>query len=517
MERARLLRIAYLFLLSATGFFLPVSVWMLSVFIISLAAFWILTGGFFKIRKIPNHRRSIFVFILIYAVYLAGMLITEDFRSGMQELRIMLPVIVFPVIIGLSEPLQSAERKLVISSFIAGVVFSSLAGTGSFLLRDDKVYSDPREISIFISHVRLSLMTVLAIFYSVWYFRESYGKRKWNLLYLLTAAWLTLFLFILLSLTGIILFLIILCISAVILILRSGKRTGPWMAMAAVVLISAAVIFPVRQAVRSFFIAGTAYPEPLEKYTPGSRLYSHDTLRGDRENGNLVWIYLNEDELREGWNGVSTLDYDSHDRMGQDVRYTLIRYLTSKGLRKDSLGVASLDSSDITNIENGLANIIYAGGRPIRARLYEIIWQVDYYIRGGNPSGHSLTQRLEFLKTGWHIFLRSPLLGTGTGDQGIEFRYQYEADRSILDTAFRLEAHNQYLTFLISFGAAGLMIILLSIFYPFIKMKGYNDYMALVFMVIILLSMFSEDTLETHTGVSFFAYFYAVLIFGKDE
>jgi hypothetical protein len=37
-----------------------------------------------------------------------------------------------------------------------------------------------------------------------------------------------------------------------------------------------------------------------------------------------------------------------------------------------------------------------------------------------------------------------------------------------------------------------------------------------LFFFIVLFSMLGEDTLETHTGVSFFAYFYSLFVFGEE-
>ena len=94
--------------------------------------------------------------------------------------------------------------------------------------------------------------------------------------------------------------------------------------------------------------------------------------------------------------------------------------------------------------------------------------------------------------------------------------FQYETDKSKLDTDYRFLPHNQFLSFLISFGIIGFMIICCSILIPAIRTGAIRDFLFLIFLLIILLSMLSEDTLETHTGVSFFAYFYSVFIFGKE-
>ena len=517
MNRHKLFRIAYLILLSATGFFLPLSVFLLSALTIALVSIWLLSLGFEKFRIMKVNRRGIPVFLFIYLVYLGGMITTQDIQSGLQELRIMLPVLVFPLIVGLSYPLSSRDLKIVITFFIAGVVVSSLIGTGSRLFSAENVTWDPRELSLFISHIRLSLMAVLAIFSSAYYFLNSSGKFKWDLLYLVTAIWLTIFLMMLLSLTGIIIFIAVFCISVVAAAIRTRNRIKIYSAFAIVTIVLLSIFITVARSIRSFYTPGNSYKFPLENNTLSGRAYTHDTIRNDTENGNLVWIYLNEEELGKEWNKVSRIPYDSLDMKGQDIRYTITRYLTSAGFRKDSLGISMLNNNDIVNIENGIANIIYAEGKPVKAKLYELIWQIDYYRRGGNPSGHSVTQRFEFLKTAWHIFLSAPLFGTGTGDQGTSFSLQYELERSVLDTSYRLQAHNQYLTFLVMFGVCGFLIIMGSIFYPYIRTRGFRDYLTTIFLIIILISMLGEDTLETHTGVSFFAYFYSVFIFGRND
>lgn len=248
--------------------------------------------------------------------------------------------------------------------------------------------------------------------------------------------------------------------------------------------------------------------------TAGNRPYSHDTGRDYIENGYYVWRYICEAELRSAWNKRSTLDYDAVDLKKQEIKHTLIRYMTSLGLKKDSLGVNSLSERDVDMIESGYANSRYKDGISISDRVYELIWQLDYYFKGGNPQGHSLTQRIEFFLTGLRVFKRHPLFGTGTGDLEDEFRRQYAADDSALDGKHRFISHNQYLTVLITFGITGFIIFMYAFFYPVIKVGGFRDYLFAVFFIIIMLSMLNEDTMETHTGVTFFSLFYSLFIFG---
>ena len=143
--------------------------------------------------------------------------------------------------------------------------------------------------------------------------------------------------------------------------------------------------------------------------------------------------------------------------------------------------------------------------------------KIDNYMRGGNPSGHSITQRIEYFKTGLKIFIKNPVLGVGAGDVPVEFIKQYERDNTILDAEYRNRAHNQYLTFLISSGILGFVFIMLSLFIPILKHTVNINYLFIIFLAIALLSMFTEDTLETSAGVSFFAYFYSLFLFGNGE
>jgi hypothetical protein len=235
------------------------------------------------------------------------------------------------------------------------------------------------------------------------------------------------------------------------------------------------------------------------------------------ENGYRMGLYQCETEMREIWNKRSKLDYDGPDHKNQELKYTLIRYLTSLGLRKDAFGVSQLTDQDINLIERGFANSLYRQPKRLRVRIYETIWEVDQYRKGANPSGHSVTQRLEYLKTGWAIFLDHPWAGVGTGDTRQSFDQKYVQLQSRLDQAWRLRAHNQFLSFMIAFGILGFILIMVSLILPAILEKRFGSYFVLLFFITAMLSFLNEDTLETQAGVAFFAVFYAMFIFGTDE
>ncbi len=496
------------------AFSLPLSEWLLSFSIILLTIFWLSTGDFRKLISGSGKGKYVFVFLMLYGIYLLWMLKTEDLFAGFTELKLKLPLLVLPLVIGFSYSIRRGDILFILSSFIAGTVASTSAG---FIMNAGEVFSgiaDTRELSPFISHIRLSIMTVFAIFSSISIWLNEKFKR-WRLLYLFAGIWLIIFLSLIFSFSGIILFLVALVFSALYFI----KRNRPWKYIYIVALFIVSILLTgiLVHEVGYFYKVGSAYPLPYDSLTLNGNPYWHDTLRADVENGNRVWVYLCEDELRKEWNNRSQILYDSLDRKGQHLKYTLIRYMTSVGLRKDSAGLVSLTAADINRIENGTTNKKFSEWNPWRKKIYETVWQIDYYIKGGNPSGHSLTQRLEFIKTGLNLWKRYSVAGTGTGDLRKEFYEQYRIDGRILAPRYRLLSHNQFITFLATFGIVGFVIILFSIIYPFFATSAFRRYLPSLFMLIILLSMMWEDTLETHTGISFFVYFYSVFVFGYEE
>ena len=123
--------------------------------------------------------------------------------------------------------------------------------------------------------------------------------------------------------------------------------------------------------------------------------------------------------------------------------------------------------------------------------------------------------RLELTKTGIDILKDNFWLGVGTGDVQGAFDKQYEINRSKLPAKYRLRAHNMYITFFLTFGLVGFILIWFFIFYPIFNLKGYKSYLFTVFFLIALLSFINEDTLETQIGITFFSYFYSLFLFGN--
>jgi O-antigen ligase len=194
------------------------------------------------------------------------------------------------------------------------------------------------------------------------------------------------------------------------------------------------------------------------------------------------------------------------------VEATLARYLTSKDLRKDAQGVMALTDDDIHNIEQGVANYNNWKHPGFRARLSSTLFEYNLYRRYNNPNGGSLSQRIEYTRASFHLIGQHPWFGVGTGDVPQAFNQAYDELHSPLKEEFRFRAHNQYLAITVAFGLVGLAFFLLVLLYPWCVSRRNHTCLYMVFLTIMLLSMFPEDTLETQAGATLFAFFMALLL-----
>jgi O-antigen ligase len=252
----------------------------------------------------------------------------------------------------------------------------------------------------------------------------------------------------------------------------------------------------------------------LELITSQGNSYVHDTLNTQLENGNYIWMYQCKKELEENWKERSELNYNGLDKKGQELEYTLIRFLSSKGFRKDAEGLLKLTDNEIKAVENGIANVNGMSKFSIYYRLGNIFWEIDDYQRGGDPSGHSVVQRLEYWKAALLASSDNLFFGVGTGDVMTAMNIAYDKNPTLLKFSSRKRPHNQFLSVFVGFGLFGLCWFLFALFYPLKSLLyniNFNFYVC--FWIVAMSSMLTEDTLDTQAGVSFFAFINSYFLF----
>ena len=508
----------------------------LSPFLMGMSQFWLvlvwLVDGIvardFK-QKLSRfwHNKAAVLLVAFYLMHVVGLLWTSDFQYALRDLRVKLPILVMPFVLSSLEPLDRKRFDLVMLVYVLSVFIATQFSFFRYVRHD---YEDVREISRFISHIRFCLNIVFSmavIGYYLYKRRISKGKSvpsfgikvvidqflMWLLLF-----WFAYVIFIFESLSGYVILAAVVLATLLFAFLRWKKGRGWRIALGASALaVIAAIVVAVWVVVKPMVEVKPVDLSTLEKTTAQGNPYWHDTIHNPVEDGKYVGLYYNRNELREAWSQRSELPLEGVTVNGEVLEATLARYLTSKDLRKDAEGVMALTDEDVKNIEQGVANYNNWKHPGLRARLSSTLFEYNLYRRYNNPNGGSLSQRIEYTRASFHIIGRHPWFGVGTGDVPQTFAQTYDEIHSPLKEEFRFRAHNQYLAIAVAFGLVGLAFFLFVLLYPWFASKRNRTYLYMVFLCVMLLSMFPEDTLETQAGATLFAFFMALLLFAKPQ
>lgn len=447
------------------------------------------------------------VFLSFFGLHVLGLAWTSDLDWGTDLVRILLPVLSFGAVLAGSPRLERAEFRTVL---LLGA-WSAVVSTFACLLLQPGDTTDYRSLSVFISHIRLALLLCLAI---VIFLVDRPAPFYLRLVGYAAAVWSIIFINKLGSIQG---FFILALLVAVFLWRWSSSTSKAlrWSLRCMLLAVpGVAVVLAIGEVRTRYQLPDPRIAKAFEK-TAGGDLYEHDMRNPQMENGTHVWTYLAWSELRTTWPLRSTRSIDAMDERGHPIWSTLVRYLASKGERKDSVAVMALTDADVRAIEQGNSNVLHGQRSELRERMDEVFFELEHYYAFGAADGHSVAMRLEFLKAGGSIAARNWAMGVGTGDTKQAFAEQYERMRTSLSPQWRHRAHNEYLTLWISFGVFGLLWSLFAWWWPAWKLSAWRDPYFLSWVVIFGVSCLTDDTIETQAGATFLALYYALFVFAR--
>jgi O-antigen ligase len=493
---------------------LPLSPFGVSISQFILIGNWIAEKNFRNKFAHLKHNYGLLLFLSIMLLHLLGMLHTTNIAFGFHDMKLKLPLLIIPFVVGTSKRMGWKPLKLLLILFNWAVFIATLISMGVYFGMGNVVVDNIRDISIFISHERFALYIILSIYFLLYFlFFEDESKSR-KTLHIFLILWFISFLAILKSLTGLVI-LSIASVPFVIYILRSKKR--PVLLTVFVVIFTSTLVYLSVisvQIYREFVSVPPVNTDTLDVYTQQGNPYQHNLDLGQVENGNYVGLYISWGELKQEWNEVSDHDFDGHDEKGQQIKYTIIRYMTAKGLRKDSVGISKLTREDIKNIEAGMPNPIFDNALSFTPRIYQTIWEIDLYRKGKVPVHHSTTQRLEYIKNSLAVIRDHFWIGIGTGDLEDVVEEYFENRNTGMPKELYRRAHNQFITIWVTHGIIGFIWFVLAVFLPVWFLRRYMNYFFGMFFVVAILSFMGEDTLVTQSGATFFAYFYGLFLFG---
>ena len=491
----------YLHLLGISGiaFALPWSKVMMSISVMFIVLNLILEANYRTYWENFKSNRIFWLIAITYALNVIGILWSSNTHEALHTIKQQLPFIAIPTVLVAKPITLKKHLDTVFMTFLAAMLITSMYNFLSYQhIIGDHFYNNIRGMSLTSSHIRYGLLVAMAGAITLVCSEEN---RKRIIPCMVLLAWFAFYTFYSQVISGVISFGAVICVYAFYRVWFKQKK----LAVALGIGILIVAILPLVWLFKPLTVDPSDYSS-LPKITAQGNPYEHNFKYVDSETKEPVLIYLCEQELEEEWNKRSGIPYTDKTVEGNSMSHTLIRYLSSKHLPRDAEGVRKLTKKDVENIELGRSSIHYSGLMP---RMHALRFELNF---AENPNGHSLLQRFEYWKAGFSLATSNWLFGVGSGDVQDSFNQHYEISNSPLTEKNRRRAHNQFLTYWISFGIIGLALFLVMLFL-FIRYNfQQKSILGLLFIAIAIASFLMEDTLETQTGVTFFALFLGLFL-----
>jgi hypothetical protein len=432
----------------------------------------VLEADFKGIWSNLKSNRTFWLISGLFFLHVLGLIWTQNLIEGFDDLRMKTSLVTVPLIVFAKAQASWNLKGKILTLLLATICFISAINILTyFQIFGYREYTDMRQLSLFGSHIRFSLLIAFGIALSLFYFDKS---KKYSFLVIVT--YLIFYTIVSQVLSGFVAVLVVFIAYGFFKLRQNQLKWFAWTVLSFVglILISTSIYLLV---------------PPKKSQLP-----------------------VNETQLVTCWKKASKFDYFGKDKKNQPVSSTLIRYMHSKQLPADSSGFKQLTSEDVKEVEKGTADINEKAPAFI-GKLNEARFQIHC---ANNPNGSTIRQRLEYWKTGLLLIKENFLLGVGTGDIKDEYKKKYEQTNSLLLPENRLEAHNTFLTFFITFGIIGFLYFTYVILHCTREIYNRLDFLGIAFMVILTSSFLIEDTLETQMGITIFS-FLVCLVFLENK
>ena len=499
----------YVFFISCLAASISLGKVPMSLSLIGLTINWLLESNFqLKWKKIKDQKYLPLIFSGLFLIELLWLPISKDTTIGLNVLRIKLPLLLLPIIIGSCTCYSKREWKTIITTFFIGILVSTIWVylVSIEMLPTKKDSGTIRDASIFMSHIRYSVLLSLSAVFILGLAIKSLINKALALAFFL---WLFFLIFKLATITAI-LGLSFALLFLFIALIFSSRNKHKKVYLAGISSLFFLIGLYVTTIVNDFYHIKSK-ERSLQTHSLGGEKYLFDLKDNTTENGFFLWENIAQKELERTWNRKSKISFNSKDKKNQPVKATLYRFLTSKGLNKDSVGLSKLTKNEIQKIENGETSSVDYNN--FEKRIRSLLYQRESRKKSSNPNNQSINQRVVFWKVGIDIFLNQPVFGYGPGGAKTQFKKYYKNRNTNLKKSNQLLAHNQFITQAINLGALGTIIWVFVLFYTFLKIEKEISLFFVPYLILMFFALMSDDMLEVQAGVTIFSFFGTIMLF----
>lgn len=501
MFPAKIHRYIYIVLFTLLGGCMVCSTWAANLMWVLLGVNWVFEWRWREKWQMARSSRVLQAYLAFWLILLVGMLWTSNVGTGLSLLQVKLPLLVVPLVLLTTPAIKGRPRRTVLWLFAGTVLVVSVISTVRLFTIPELPY---REAVPYISHIRFALCCCMVIFIALSSFHYT-KSTVLRILSVMAAVWMLCFLALIRSYTAV----AVLAVVSLAVVVHYRRK---WWIVALWLLLVGGAALAIGHEVRSYYRLCPLAEAPLQEFTAGGRPYFH-ARGGIVENGNYLNNYICVDELRSEWPRRSSVPLTDTVEGGYSVESVLIRHLNALGLAKDSAGLWAMPDGAVRAVERGVANPVYESHNPLRKMINVMLFELEHGRHTGSVRGFTMLQRFELWNATWRVIKDNPWIGVGTGDAVDAVHAELEAmDSELAGTA--KHTHSEYLSLLAMVGFVGFALIVVMFLRAVYKRFKPNSPLLLAWMIAILISFLTEDTLDTLAGILFCTWF---LTFRRDK
>lgn len=496
----------YFYGLALMAIGLPVSEFLMSLSMFLLAIAWLLNGP--KKIQLSAFKKNKLAWsgVILFLIPFVSLLWTSDYEFALHDLRIKLPLLLIPIFISAS--FISKKQFYILLGLMVGSAFvGSVILFVNYQINLKGELVNIRDISIFISHIRFSLIINISIYillYAIYKWRNKYAFVALGM-----CIWFVYIIFFLGSGNGFIGLIALFIFSIFVFYREVENRRITYVIGAASLLFASYLIYLSVLSYSSYFIVKDDAYNKQEIFSEKNAGYFSLLEDEQLENGYYIWRNVSNKQMLIAWEKIGGTEFQKSDMKDQPILGTLTRYLTSLALPKDSSGVYQLSSKDIENIQMGYFHYDQYKWNNLHLRVEQFFYQLMAFRYQSDHGNKPFLQRFYYWGAAFEIIESNPVFGVGAGDIKTEFNRFFESNKTKIGEGYRYTTHNQYLTYFVSAGIIGFILFIIAVFYP-LSVYIKRNYILSFAQLILLISFIAEDTLETQPGVTMYVFFIAL-------
>ncbi|WP_366970307.1 O-antigen ligase family protein [Rhodocytophaga aerolata] len=147
---------------------------------------------------------------------------------------------------------------------------------------------------------------------------------------------------------------------------------------------------------------------------------------------------------------------------------------------------------------------------PVTKERFEALSNQENYQIGDNQ-WNSIASRISILYCTKAVLKQNWLLGVGIGDAQHELNECFTSNK--FGTLINMNAHNQFLQYILTSGITAFIAFTLCFLYPFVKFFRLRkaNYLYIDFLLLFAFCCLTESMLESNKGIVFYSYFNSLL------